>query len=79
MTFTAADPYTWRVAGKVVTLTAPIDREDGEFTVYLKGSRPDVRQGDMMTVTSVLRVVKHRACMVNGVIVPEWAEARVEE
>lgn len=45
----------------------------------LLGERLDVQEGDLLRVTGVLRVIRHRASVANGVAVPGWVEVRVQE
>ena len=54
-------------------------RDDVERNVYLKGKRYDVDVGDTLTVRGTLRVIRHDAATVNGVLVPAWIEIRVDE
>ena len=63
-----------------VTTVGPDDQgDDVERNVYLKGKRYDVDVGDTITVRGTLRVIRHDAATVNGVLVPEWVEIRVDE
>ncbi|MDB5314067.1 MAG: hypothetical protein JWO38_8269 [Gemmataceae bacterium] len=62
------------------TIVGGADRPD-EVTrgVILRGERYDVDEGDKITVSGTLRVISHRAAVVNGVAVAGWTEIRVEE
>jgi hypothetical protein len=72
----AAPAYT--LAGR--TVVGPVNREDGaERTAVLRGRRLDIEEGQRVDVVGVLRVIDHAPVVVNGIIVPAWAERRVEE
>ncbi|MBA4190813.1 MAG: hypothetical protein C0467_22735 [Planctomycetaceae bacterium] len=50
-----------------------------ERGAVLKGDRLAIEQGKRIIVVGTLRVIRHRACVVEGVAVPEWYEIRVAE
>jgi len=81
VTFTVGTPpYTWERAGKVVTVCGPLDVDEAERVVVLKGDRlKDVDRGKRMRASGVLRVIRHPAAVVAGIEVAEWVEVRVEE
>ncbi|VTT98984.1 unnamed protein product [Gemmataceae bacterium] len=69
-------PYT--LLGRTMVGTA--DRDDGaERGAVLLGRRPDVREGERVTVRGRLRLLRHAPDTVNGAAVPSWWEVRVEE
>ncbi len=45
----------------------------------LKGKRLELQEGERVKVLGVLRVIDHKAAVVNGVFVPAWTEIRIEE
>ena len=71
--------YTHRLRGKLVTVLGVAGREDDAAGVLLKGNRLDIREGDVLEVRGVLKVIDHEAATVEGVIVPAWSEVVVEE
>jgi hypothetical protein len=73
-------PYTAEVGGRTVTVCGPLDADDVERVVMLRGDRlKDVDRGKRLRVEGALRVIRHPAEVVAGVEVPAWVEIRVEE
>lgn len=64
--------------GDGLTVAACHERPDGiSRHAHLAGERHDIGVGDVLTVSGVLRVIRHRDATVNGVFVPGWVEVRV--
>ncbi|VTU02460.1 unnamed protein product [Gemmataceae bacterium] len=62
------------------TAIGAADRDDGsERGAVLLGRRLDVREGERLVVRGRLDVIRHRADVVNGTVVPAWIEIRVTE
>jgi hypothetical protein len=66
--------------GNGYTMVGGYEKEDGiERAIRLRGERHDIDPGGVVTAEGVLRVVEHDEATVNGVLVPGWAEIRVEQ
>jgi hypothetical protein len=62
------------------TVVAAYERPDRvERHVYLEGEHRGIQVGDKLTAEGVLRVIELRGATVNGVLVPGWAEIRIEQ
>ncbi|MCE9564441.1 MAG: hypothetical protein K8U57_20580 [Planctomycetes bacterium] len=69
---------TYTLLGR--TMAGTVDRDDDvERGAVLLGKRLDVKEGERVTVRGTLRVIQHKADVVNGAIVPAWYEVRVTE
>jgi len=80
--FVVAKPsYTWPDRkGGTITVIGAADKDDGaERGAVLKGKRLDVEEGKRVVLVGVLRVIRHVAAVVGGVVVPAWTEIRVEQ
>ncbi|MCE9566035.1 MAG: hypothetical protein K8U57_28785 [Planctomycetes bacterium] len=74
--FLAMKPaFTWR--DNTVLGAADYD-EFVERGAVLQGNWLNA-EGKRVTVVGTVRVIRHRACVVEGVAVPEWIEIRVSE
>jgi hypothetical protein len=74
--FVAGEPHAYPEWG--VTTTGADTREDGaERVAVLRGTRYDVRAGELVRVVGVLEVIDHPAAFVGAVLVPPWVEIRV--
>lgn len=72
--------YTWRGPLRTVTGPAEVEGDDQERTAVLRGDRvADLREGKRVRAVGTVRVIRHAAAQVNGVVVPEWEEVRFEE
>jgi hypothetical protein len=61
------------------TMVGAADRDDhAERGTLLLGKRLDVKLGERLTVRGTLRVIQHKADVVNGVIVSAWFRTPVD-
>ena len=66
-------PYTWN--GRTIFGVGDDETERG---VQLLGERYDIDEGEEFIVTGTVRLIRHPAHLMNGVVV-EWEELRLEE
>ena len=60
------------------TAIGPSEQADGSERVAYLGANYRIDVGDTVTVVGVLRVRRHPAFTVGGVVVPAWVEVRID-
>jgi hypothetical protein len=76
--FVADEPFAYPEWN--ITTTGAQTRDDGaERVAVLRGTRYDVRAGELVRVVGVLELIDHEPAFVGAVLVPAWTEIRVSE